>query len=375
MSQKPLKRTPLHQQIAAILRREITERMKPGDKLDAESRLAERFEVSILTIREALSALAQEGLLERRHGSGTFVSRIEDTRQVAVLIDADISHPRTSPFFLMVTQRLRAYFKDHGYEARLYVGHAQPEGRAPTALTCQEFLDDVARKAIRGVAAVSTLPFPGWLGQLSRQGVPVVSHGDARFPYNIDLDYSQLARDAVRRLADGGCRRIAMVAWDPQRGPHVTSFKEAVREVGASTHEEWIRTDLFPVSTGAGWAQFRELWASNREKPDGLVVSDDSLFPDVIAAIRDLGIRVPADLQIAAHGNTGAVLRPPFQATRMLANPDAVVAAMGAMLVQLMRGERPESEVVLLPFEIVEPEAVGVDGGSSDDASLPGRSP
>jgi GntR family transcriptional repressor for pyruvate dehydrogenase complex len=47
---------------------------KPGDKLPTEKELAEQFDVSRGTVREAMSVLETAGLVEIKHGWGTFVS-------------------------------------------------------------------------------------------------------------------------------------------------------------------------------------------------------------------------------------------------------------------------------------------------------------
>ena len=46
---------------------------KPGDKLPSEFSLAEQFHTSRSTIREVMKSLAAQGLVEIRHGSGTYV--------------------------------------------------------------------------------------------------------------------------------------------------------------------------------------------------------------------------------------------------------------------------------------------------------------
>ncbi len=48
-------------------------KLKPGDRLPSQQDLAGRFEVGLSTIREALGSLASIGLVETRHGQGTFV--------------------------------------------------------------------------------------------------------------------------------------------------------------------------------------------------------------------------------------------------------------------------------------------------------------
>jgi len=47
--------------------------IRVGTKLVNEQELATRFDVSRLTVREAVAALVTAGYLERRHGSGTYV--------------------------------------------------------------------------------------------------------------------------------------------------------------------------------------------------------------------------------------------------------------------------------------------------------------
>jgi GntR family transcriptional repressor for pyruvate dehydrogenase complex len=49
----------------------------PGDKLPSERELAERFQASRISIREAIGSLRGSGLLEVRHGSGVFVAEID----------------------------------------------------------------------------------------------------------------------------------------------------------------------------------------------------------------------------------------------------------------------------------------------------------
>lgn len=69
------KSVPLYYQIATILRRKIlTGEFPPGAPLHSEEALKNEFQVSRITIRQALSLLEQEGLIVRRRGKGTFVS-------------------------------------------------------------------------------------------------------------------------------------------------------------------------------------------------------------------------------------------------------------------------------------------------------------
>lgn len=66
---------PIYVQIVDHIREAIESRtLKPGDALPSERELAQHYGVSRMTVRQALDQLADEGLLERRRGAGTFVA-------------------------------------------------------------------------------------------------------------------------------------------------------------------------------------------------------------------------------------------------------------------------------------------------------------
>ncbi|MGA5220200.1 GntR family transcriptional regulator [Streptomyces cinereoruber] len=64
----------LRDTIAKDLRAQITAgRLKPGDRLPSEPKLAAHYKVSTPTVRQALALLQAEGLIEKSHGKGNFV--------------------------------------------------------------------------------------------------------------------------------------------------------------------------------------------------------------------------------------------------------------------------------------------------------------
>lgn len=68
-------RTPIWKAIAASLRSDIGEGLyAAGDRLPTEAVLVARFGVNRHTVRHALAALAEEGLVHARRGAGVFVT-------------------------------------------------------------------------------------------------------------------------------------------------------------------------------------------------------------------------------------------------------------------------------------------------------------
>ena len=69
------KEEPAYRRIQSAIRQRIDSgRLRPGDVVDSERELARIHGVSLMTARHALADLAQEGVVERRHGAGTFVA-------------------------------------------------------------------------------------------------------------------------------------------------------------------------------------------------------------------------------------------------------------------------------------------------------------
>jgi GntR family transcriptional repressor for pyruvate dehydrogenase complex len=89
--------------VARILGLVTAGNLEAGDQLPSERKLAETFNVSRPTLREAIRALAVLGVLEIRHGGGVFVSPLSA---------ADLLQPLT--FFLT----LRSTEVEKLYEAR-----------------------------------------------------------------------------------------------------------------------------------------------------------------------------------------------------------------------------------------------------------------
>lgn len=71
---------PAYIQLAQIIRDMIaSSKLKPGDRIAPEMKLAQQHGVSPMTVRQAVSILVEENLVKRVHGSGTFVRKVEVT--------------------------------------------------------------------------------------------------------------------------------------------------------------------------------------------------------------------------------------------------------------------------------------------------------
>lgn len=100
--------TPLYLQLANKLRDSINDgQIGTGKALPSERALADLTGASRVTIRKAIEQLVDEGLLLRRHGSGTFIApRIEQPGTALTGFSADARHRGKAPGSIWIVKTI-----------------------------------------------------------------------------------------------------------------------------------------------------------------------------------------------------------------------------------------------------------------------------
>jgi DNA-binding LacI/PurR family transcriptional regulator len=301
--------------------------------------------------------LAREGWVELRHGSGTYVLERVDERPVGVFLDLDISLSEMSYFWRRVAQQVRLRLRASGFHSRLYAGHYRP-GDDDQVSHCPDLAEDVAGDRLSGLVLLWG-HLPKEMRQLfRRRRIPCVA-GFKGFDASVSFDRKPALRDAVKSLLAEGRRKLAFMGWAPGIDPRHTRdemlsvFARELASQGIEMNADWIRCDIAPTLRGAGWSTFREIWTASSEKPDGLIVTDDVLFRAAAWAIQEIGIRVPQQLRIVTHANTGDDLQVPFPVSRMEADPDAFAQALVDQVATLVRRQPLKESNLLLPLQFV----------------------
>jgi len=177
----------------------------------------------------------------------------------------------------------------------------------------------------RGVEALISVPLAEDTANYEpalRHGVPLVFLGDTveHLPEAnyVAWDAGGAVAETVRYMIQTGRRRIAFLGWDLQR-PFVKARHRAycttLAEAGVEVNEEWQA--LLPTSESrkyrAGQAvatALRKMFSGGRARPDAVVASGDTLDTDALAALKDMGYRVPEDVSLASVSTLPLISHP-----------------------------------------------------------------
>jgi GntR family transcriptional repressor for pyruvate dehydrogenase complex len=129
---RPERRPKLADRVVAELRQQlIAGTLAPGQKLPTESRLTETYGVSRTVVREAIAALAADGLVEPRQGAGVFV--VEQPASAFSLISAEVGNKISHALNVLEVRMgieiesagLAAQRRNSAQEARIYEAYAE----------------------------------------------------------------------------------------------------------------------------------------------------------------------------------------------------------------------------------------------------------
>jgi GntR family transcriptional regulator, transcriptional repressor for pyruvate dehydrogenase complex len=113
---RPVARPPLYEAIAErVLSHVVQTDLRPGSRLPGERQLAQRLGVSRTTVRQALVALQTQGIVEVRHGDGTFLLSLDPT---APAVERVVSRRRRLPAVLEARRSLEVPIAAYAAERR-----------------------------------------------------------------------------------------------------------------------------------------------------------------------------------------------------------------------------------------------------------------
>lgn len=322
--------------------------MGAGAKMPTVIALRDELGVSMATLDAALRELETQQVITRKHGVGIFVSPQLHQKSVSLVCDSSVfMSAGHSPVWDILLGAARERARLGGERFELHLAASRDELGAPLQ---RGLARDIAEKYVDGVIGIGlTEDAVRWI---EGQSVPFVSlFGPAFSPRSaaVNIHTERFLELGAQQLAAQGCHRVAL--WPLQT--HEDGLGRIAR---IERDEDWARLcqgyglQSGPASYGspeksqgeqgfelasACFSQPRAQW------PDGVLIGDDVLAHGALMAMRQMNVRVGADVRVVSHANKGsAVLMGHDEPMTLLEmDPNELIETAFRLLEALLRGE------------------------------------
>ena len=181
-----------------------------GDRLQSENELSEFFSLSRQTVRQATSILENDGILERRRGSGTYVSSTRIVQRAVPMNIGVITTYMDDYLFPRVIQGIDRVLTENGYSMQLAITYNKVENE-------MKILEMMLEKGVDGLIVEPTksgLPNINTelYKQIKRQGLPCLffhaAYPGMHFP-SVAMDDYACGKAAATYLLERNHRNVA----------------------------------------------------------------------------------------------------------------------------------------------------------------------
>jgi len=328
----------------------------PGMRIPSYRELAELAKVPPSTMNVALRKLVKEGVLVRYHGSGTYVREpAGKLNRIAFYMAGDTLLNSKNQYIRLLVENFKDILNRNAKECHI-IADTRPNDKLKEPL--QELVDLIASRQIDAIAAAG-LPFET-LSWIRKFPVPeAFVSGNEEIPCRVDYDDSQFYHLAVKYLADKGCRSIGFISPSLDSAEfRAKSFSRLKTE--AEKNKIFLDMDAVVSRKMAGGGKFSSherfghdallyLW-SLKKRPDGIIISPDSVATGVILGILEKNISVPSQLKIATHKNREMDMICPFPIGKVVTEIGTAAEALYALLQK--QADKKKVEPVYMGFEI-----------------------
>jgi DNA-binding LacI/PurR family transcriptional regulator len=358
-----------------VIYAKLLEAIKNGDyevgrKLPSENELVERFGASRPTVGRALAQLETEGLVERRAGSGTFVSLPD--RHEGFIFGLLIPELGSTEIFEPICRGI-SMARVGGHHDLLW-GPTFSPGSSEEA-QAEELCKYYIRRGVTGVF-FAPMELTGEKDEVNRRITSALD--EARIPIVLldrDIcDFPQRSRyDLVgidnRRagfvitdhVLQSGARRIVFFGR-PNSAPTVSmralGYRDAIRQ-----HEEGNLQDFVEIGNPQDVSLIQQL--VERIQPDAFVCANDYTAGQLMTSLNTLGFHVPQEIKVTGMDDIryANMLRTPLTTIHQPCL-DIGTAALGAMLDRASNPNMPARDL-FVDFKLMVRESSGASAAPS----------
>jgi DNA-binding LacI/PurR family transcriptional regulator len=299
--------TPLYEQIVKDIKNRIARgELKPGDQLPTHMQMAQKYQVSLITVRSALADLVQEQIVYTRVGKGTYVAEqvtkkaSKPDEKMIGLVLRDLNQP----FFSMVTHSVEQRASELGYHLVL---SSSSENIDKEETQIERFRG----LGVQGLI-IASLSYQyratEHIERLHNENFPYVMVSYMHDPayWYVGCDQEQGGFLATEHLIKTGYRSIGYV--HVSKGNLLSEVRKNGYARALIEHNIPYASDLIyylepePVDVGIdrhqlGY-QFAARFARLDRKPEALVCYNDMTALGFIHGAMEKGLRVPDDVAV-----------------------------------------------------------------------------
>lgn len=317
----------------------------PGSRLPTCVELESAYGVGTSTVSRALRVLQQEGFVQARRKVGTVVNaHLPHVHHLAMLFPCNPEHPEHSTSFVPASQFQRALKaaadrrKEHDTATRISYYY---DCLGPRTDARYRALQQAVRTHRLGGLIMTMIHATGDAA-LMDPAVPSVMIGSsptASAIPTVGADLAAFYPRAVTRLAQAGRQRIGFLSLRADHTEPYAQMAAACAAAGVATSRQLAQFPVQGSATSVRHALAAMLALPPGQRPDGLVVDDDHLAPDVALGIVAAGADVPRDLTLVIHANFPLPQRAQVPAHYLGYDAAALLAQCVASIAARQRGE------------------------------------
>jgi DNA-binding LacI/PurR family transcriptional regulator len=339
--------------IFSTLRREIVEGVfPPGDRLPLRDKIEQRFGVSWYTIYRVFERLRQDGFVEFRGRSGTFVC--EHPPHLSRYAHVFPRYPESDSLFKKTLMQVaERYEREHDLALPVFFG-----GRLQVEFDTEyeRLVDDIYSDRLAGLMVYDIAEFwahtPVLEADIPR--VFIVSPSDNEGYHRVCFSFQRFTERALEHLEKLGCKRAGVISAMPHK-PVVEHLNRRLAESPMETRPYWLQYIAKGFKEEArhlAHLLLRDLTQST-ERPIGLVVNDDNIVHHVTQGIRDAGLS-PEEVHVVAHCNYPCPPPTEFPVTFLGFDVETLVERSIRNIDMQRRGELEDSSTQLIEPEFDE---------------------
>ena len=354
-----------HEVVSRELRAEIAAgKYGAAGQLPSEAQLVDRFGVSRPTVARALRDLQEDGLINRRAGSGTFVQPLSAASSATQVLGLLVPERGTTEIFEAICGELGALSRNEGF-GLLWGGSPMPHVDLDSSPehareVCQQFIES----GVAGVffAPLELCPDPciinrEILEQLQQAGIPVVllDRDVTPFPTRshcdlVSLDNFYAGFLITEHLIRLGCQKIRFVARSGSANTvdaRISGSREALRKYALKDRDQLLakgdpKSAKFVRSLRPG------------KSCDGIICANDATASDLMKTLREIKVDVPSTVRVTGFDDVHqATLLPVALTTVHQPCREIGQIAFGAMMERIKSPTLPPRTLTAAPRLVV----------------------